>query len=362
MSNQLITQAATLVFPAVNAAAQDYVDEALERGERVVCAASIPEDQAGVQCGEYHQLPSIYATDFIDRLRSLAASCNIERVVSPVSTVHSFLSTRLPVALPEIRLIGESPIRRQMKLHYQLTARSEGLLPFLRMVEGGRCLPDRLELAGILRYASSIYGESNDDKLAAMMAAMASAPQGDVVEVGSLMGRSLFILLYLARRFGIGPVLSVDPWSFAECIQQDSPSGLREVSAEWDFDVLEEGLRLNLAPLLPSDHAHLRLPSRQGHEVYTAGKAIASTKGEPVKFSGQIACIHIDGNHDFEAVAEDCRLWLPHLAPGAWLILDDYVWEHGDGPKRVGNQLLVDRTEDIQRAFACGKALFIQFR
>jgi len=41
--------------------------------------------------------------------------------------------------------------------------------------------------------------------------------------------------------------------------------------------------------------------------------------------------VFVDGNHDYEHVREDCGLWLPHLAPGGWLILDDYVWFHGDG-------------------------------
>jgi hypothetical protein len=76
----------------------------------------------------------------------------------------------------------------------------------------------------------------------------------------------------------------------------------------------------------------------------------------------RIAILHIDANHDYDAVRNDCDLWLRRLLPGAWLILDDYVWSHGDGPLRVGNELIEEYAERIERAFVCGKALFMKFR
>jgi hypothetical protein len=80
-----------------------------------------------------------------------------------------------------------------------------------------------------------------------------------------------------------------------------------------------------------------------------------------VDYQGKIAVIHIDGNHDYAKVKLDCELWLPLMAPDGWLILDDYLWVHGDGPHRVGDAILERRTQDIERAFVCGKALFVKF-
>jgi len=60
-------------------------------------------------------------------------------------------------------------------------------------------------------------------------------------------------------------------------------------------------------------------------------------------------------------VKQDCELWLSLLVEDGWLILDDYLWAHGDGPHRVGNELLERRWADIERTFVCGKALFIKF-
>ncbi len=48
-------------------------------------------------------------------------------------------------------------------------------------------------------------------------------------------------------------------------------------------------------------------------------------------------------------------------APPSWLVLDDYIWAHGDGPYRVGNQLLARQADRIERAFVCGKALFVRW-
>jgi hypothetical protein len=46
------------------------------------------------------------------------------------------------------------------------------------------------------------------------------------------------------------------------------------------------------------------------------------------------------------------------MLPGGWLILDDYEWAHGDGPRRAGDELLDDR---MAKCFVAGGALFIKF-
>ena len=47
----------------------------------------------------------------------------------------------------------------------------------------------------------------------ATIEAMRHAPAGDVVEIGSWWGKSAALFVLLARRFDIGSVLCVDPWS-----------------------------------------------------------------------------------------------------------------------------------------------------
>lgn len=353
---------ATLVFPAVGLNAAAYIGEARLRSERVVCASSMPSDDICGEFGDILHLPSIYHDDFERAFLALIEEQTIARLFCPVSTVYAFMKQFLSLHRLDVQFIGSSPVRQQMELHRQLMVRTSKLLAFVGLCAAGTPSLSRLEVAGVLRQASLIYGESNDDKLAAMMGVLASAPSGDVVEIGSLMGRSAFVLLYLARRYRMGSLLSIDPWSAAECIQHESPDALQTVTDEWDYEVLREGFFVNLAPFTSSDHAHIRARSNDAFELYARGDVIRTVRGDPVDYVGKIAVIHIDGNHDYDCVKNDCELWLSKMLPGSWLILDDYIWTHGNGPHRTGNDLLEEDADRIESAFVCGKALFVKFR
>lgn len=354
---------ATLVFPAVNQAAEEYVLAAHQRGELVICAASEGSREIVVASSGLHWLPSIYDGSFPGQFFSLVAAQSIARIFCPIASVHDFMRRFIATHGLAIKLIGQSPIRRQVEQHRQLMMRAKRLLPLVEVcaADAAPCL-SLIEVAGILRQASLIYGESNDDKLAAMMGITASAPAGDVVEVGTLMGRSAFALLYLAWRYRIGPVLTVDPWRAGTAVQLQSPQTFQELVDEWDFEAMSEGFYVNLIPLRANDHAHLRLTSEDAFAVYSNQHTIPSSTTSGVTYLGQIALIHIDGNHDYDLVRRDCDLWLDRMLPRSWLILDDYIWAHGDGPYRVGNELLRDHGTRIARAFVCGKALFIQWQ
>jgi len=65
--------------------------------------------------------------------------------------------------------------------------------------------------------------------------------RGTSLKIGSLMGRSAFVLLYLAWRYRIGPVLTIDPWKSDNAIQRESPTEFQALVDEWDFEVLSEG-------------------------------------------------------------------------------------------------------------------------
>jgi hypothetical protein len=352
---------ATLVFPAINQAAVDYLCAARYRSERVVCAASVACDEIAAEWGGLHRLPSIYDNDFSLHFLSLLEEQSIGRLFCPVASVYEFMHRFVASRNLDVELIGQSPIRQQVEKHRQLIERSRRLLPMVELCADGAPFLSQLEVAGVLRQSSLIYGESNDEKLAAMMGIFGSAPAGDVVEIGSLMGRSAFVLLYLAWRYRVGPVLTIDPWRRDAAIQRKSPSEFQSLVDEWDFEVLSEGFAVNMIPLRCDDHAHLRMPSEDAFALYANGDDVRSRMGISLAFSGKIAVIHIDGNHDYDCVKKDCELWLGRLQPGAWLILDDYVWAHGDGPYRAGNELLRDQPERIAKAFVCGKALFVNF-
>jgi hypothetical protein len=351
-----------LVFPAVGQAATDYVQRARARGETVVCAA-LPGAGDAIALGlEVLPLPSIYAPDFGAMLLALVADLAPTQIVSPVAAVYRYLRQFITEHGLAITLVGDSPIAQEMERHKALMARAGRLQPLVEACAAPSPPACVTDIAGILRTTSAIYGESNDDKLAAMIGIFANAAKGDVVEIGSLMGRSAFVLLSMARRHDIGAVLTIDPWQASEAVQRDSPVEFQEMVGDWDFEVLREGFFVNTAPLFVRNHAHLRMTSADAFGIYESPQPLLSPWGDAFQPRRGISVIHIDGNHDYSAVHTDCRLWLPRLIPGAWLVLDDYIWAHGDGPYRVGNRLMERQADRVECAFVCGKALFVRWK
>jgi hypothetical protein len=107
-----------------------------------------------------------------------------------------------------------------------------------------------------------------------------------------------------------------------------------------------------------------RTPSATGAAIYRGdadGETVRLLKPRPaLKPSGRIALLHIDGNHDAPCAAEDVALWSPLVPPGGWVVIDDYCWRYGDGPKRAGDALLGHWGDGVARAYVTGDCLFVQ--
>jgi len=352
----------TLIFPAVTQSALDYLEAARRRGEQVIAASSIYDAKIETAFGKLNLLPYIYDEKFPQQFLAFASSQGITRIYAPVASVHAFLETLIAKEKPGFHLVEGSPIRRQVEAYRKLRVKAQEARRFIcDCADTRQSVISWFDVAAIFRQADTIYGESNDDKLTAMMAIFATAPKGDVIEIGSLMGKSVFVMEYLARHYQTGGVLSIDPLSAETSVQNDKASqALAVMDNQWDYTILREAFAINLLPFSGSFN-YLRMESERGFEVYTREPKASSPHFGDVNYAGRIAVIHIDGNHDFHQVSKDCEQWLTRLVPGAWVILDDYIWSHGDGPYRVGNTLLEQRQKDIERAFVCGKALFIKF-
>lgn len=354
----------TLIFPAVTQSALEYLDSARLHNEQVVAAASVEDAQMKAAFGELYHLPYIYEESFRHAFREFIASHGITQVYAPVSSVHPFLESLIKEEKLSLRLVGSSPVHQQVELYRKLRHKAEDAEHFITICAGDPMQAvSRTEIMAMLRQAGTIFGESNEEKLSAMMAVFADAPKGDVIEIGSLMGKSVSVLQYLAQRYKTGSVLSVDPLSPDSSEQRDSPDVVRKTLVEsWDFDILREAVIVNLLPTGGGCFNYLRMESESAFDVYKSSRTLTTPHFGSVPYTGKIAVIHIDGNHDLRVVSKDCEQWLTLLAPGAWLVLDDYIWAHGDGPYIVGNEMLEKRWDDIERAFVCGKALFVKFR
>jgi hypothetical protein len=352
----------TLIFPCCVPDGIAYGEAARARGEAVVAASSLAYDATAPLFPAWLRLPSVYEPEFLVELRSVVAAHGITRIFAPVSGAHWVLQRMIRQGELDLTLLGEMPILQHAREQAQLMDRAMAAQALIAGIISRRSSLTRLDVAATLRNVMSFFGESNEEKIAAMMAIFADAPGGDVVEIGVLTGRSASVLEMMARYHDTGAVLAIDPWSHATSVQKESPAELQRMVDVWDDDVPFETFLLQLLPIArKSRFNYLRMTSTEAHPLYAAGRVPASAEFGAAKYVGQIAVLHIDGNHDHAAVQEDTRVWLPHLRADGWLILDDYVWMHGDGPQRVGDALLAEHAGRIRNAFVCGKALFVQF-
>jgi hypothetical protein len=354
---------ATLVFPATHPDGREYLEVSRERDERVVAASSVWDAELAAETGSLSILPYVDDPAFPAHLMALVDQHHVTRIYAPVAAAYSWLERFIAERGLPLRLIGSSPIKREVARFDQLMKKVSSWRGFIDCCAGGKSDLHDLEIAAVLRMANHIYGESNEQKIAAMMAIFASAPKGDVVEVGSLVGKSASVLALLARRYRIGNVLAIDPWQAEAATQHDSPETVRVgLVNEWRWDVPPQDFAVNTYPIGFGGFNYLRMESIKGCAHYQKQRSVESPVFGRTDYAGCIAVMHIDGNHDYAQVKQDCEAWLPLLDKNGWLILDDYLWVHGDGPRRVGDALLQERAGDIERSFECGKALFVKFR
>lgn len=353
---------AVLVFPATHQDGLSYIETAKELGLKVVAASSEWDSEIAKEVGELVALPYVYDPAFPVRFLELLQLHNINRVYAPVAAVHIWLDHFISRNNLQIQLVGGSPTHREINRFAKLISKVKLYRSFIDQCSGGVSDLGDLEIAAIFRMTANIYGESNDHKIAAMMAIFSSAPNGDVIEIGSLTGKSAAVLAFLARRYHTGNVLAIDPWQWEAGTQHDSPDTVSVNMADsWNYEIIPRIFTVNMMPIGFGSFNYLQQESARGFDLYSKNPSVLSHEFGQTNYQGKIAIIHIDGNHDYAKVKLDCDLWLPLLIQGAWLILDDYLWIHGTGPHRMGNILLEQHADDIERAFVCGKALFIKF-
>jgi hypothetical protein len=194
----------------------------------------------------------------------------------------------------------------------------------------GKAPLSEIERAGLFRLADSIPGACGDEKMVALMEAMRHAPAGDVVETGSGCGRTAVLLVWLARRYGVGAVLCLDAWSDAAL-------------AEFEVD---------LAPFGDGGLNYLRAETGDGYgpDCVVESRAFGETR-----FEGRIALLHLGG-------AADPAAWTPRVVPGGWIIFEPDGRAAGDGAMASADAFVAENETRICAKFSAGEALFVQLR
>jgi len=138
------------------------------------------------------------------------------------------------------------------------------------------------------------------------------------LDIGVYRGRSLLPQALAHARHTGGVAFGVDPWSGAEAAERDNAK-LKDAIAAFvtntDFEALYREVDARRIELGLAAHCTL---------VRTTSAAAA----QDFRARGQrFGLIHIDGNHDTAPVLRDVDDYLPLLAPGGILVMDDVSWD-----------------------------------
>jgi hypothetical protein len=357
---------ATLVFPVSTPDGRAYLKQALERGDRVVGASCDATDPTG-GAAPWAKLPLVHEPEFLPAFLELVRTHDITRIHASAHMVHAALSDILRKdEFAHLRIINRSALEQEFMRWDDIFARAEHWNRLIATLSPSQAPPEPSFLAGVIRLAFDLFGESYDDKLAALTACLLDAPAGDIVEIGALFGRSASVLLS-GRALGAAErrLFVFDPWSTEAGAQQDLPEAMQAYTRAAGLERVAHAFEATFAAIAPQGAmAAYRTPSVSGCAIYRGdadGEAVRLFKTRTaLKPSGGIALLHIDGNHDAACAAEDVALWSPLVAPGGWVAIDDYCWRYGDGPKSAGDALLEQWGDGVARAYVAGDCLFIQ--
>ncbi|HEX5712323.1 MAG TPA: class I SAM-dependent methyltransferase [Solirubrobacterales bacterium] len=136
-----------------------------------------------------------------------------------------------------------------------------------------------------------------------------------VVEIGVYRGRLFLPLGRLMARLGRGEMVGIDPYSAEAAVQRDVELEAIDL-VQWPSTIDWEGMYRDV---------------RDAVERWEMGERARLIRKRGEDAAGEFAdapidLLHVDGNHDREAVSRDVELYLPHLRDGGLLVMDDIAW------------------------------------
>jgi len=354
---------AVLIFPTGMPRALEFLGKCLREQREVIGASSLPYDPSRQEYPAWLTLPYINHDTFDTELAHVLHTFNIGGIYTPHPVIWDHLNRTLQHIAPGVSLLNDSPANTELDRYRAAQERAcELLAKSLPLAVAQDAKPDltKLQVASLYLHVEAIPGMCDHEKVRALYEVARYCPAGDVVEIGSWWGKSAFIFLRLAQCFDIGNLLCVDPWSDAHLLQNDKNSLVDLASAKFSAEEALDVFQINLLPYSNNDVNYLRMPSTDGARFYQSQREVETPAFGKTNYAGHIALLHIDGNHSYENAQADMAAWSELVVNDGWIVMDDYTWPFGDGPRRVGDEFLTTHSAKVKTAFVMGGALFIQ--
>lgn len=351
-----------LLFPALLLEAVRIKVLAAERGETVIAAATNADESGLALFAHQRVLPHLTDAAFKPALLALLVQEGIAHIYCPHARCYHEINLILQMSGVPISLSNGMQQLHTALIHDGLRAAAAPI----HAAYAGRTMRRPAmpldHLVALLHTVTPIAGQSHFLKLATLGALAADFPEGDCIEIGVATGRSLVFFKLLMQYYNLGVTVGIDPWTnFA--IKQDVGSLDAKMLADqavWDRGV--QTLQMTLLPYAKQDLAFVRQTSASAYQDYAAERMMGASPLGPVKTRGRISVLHVDGNHTEEKAVEDLALWTAHLVPGAWLIVDDYLWDYGDGPRLATDAWLKNNAARVVESFVVDKVMFIRMK
>lgn len=356
-----------LIFPCNTIEAIIKAKELTLAGHEIIGATSVASeyefDSSAYKLVTY--LPFLTEQTFKEQLRTLVAQKNIELVWSSIISVNSQISEYL--ADSQVQILSAPPVPKYKFpieiISSEIAARRAYITSINNSIKQTEGMPTRL----LCYFLSSIFkvpGESHFDKLLTIGTIFpALPPDTDIVEIGTLWGRTAKAFCCFSQYFDKGNVLCIDPWSNGEGIVQNVNKAIDNLSFNLDGEGHFEIFVANLLAEHGSKVNYLRGFSAEVLDEYlTPTKTIKTEEFGITHFQQRIGLLHIDGNHKYQSVVEDITNYVKHVVSGGWIIFDDYNWAYGDGVTKAADEYLINHIETIELAFFSGGALFVKLK
>lgn len=355
-----------LVFPLDMDEAEPFIRIASALGIEIIGASSVMNSPGQHKLDHFIQLPFVTDPGFDSAFREALVRYGINTVFSPHEGVWQRLGvlSRTTAGKGAFKLCAPDPFTATCSLFAPHETWAEAYSrEDIPLSIGDHAAQPPLKkscYAALHRMFFDTPGQCDEGKLAALCTVARLLPPGDLIEIGSLYGRSALALGYLARRHRIGNVICIDPWRLTDLTNQGPQA--EALALEHHVINLEQIFRIFLSTAAMLDNVgYIRNTSARARPAYDAARRdgyLDSSDLGRLSISPQVSLVHIDGNHRYDHVKRDVEEWSPYLVEGGWLLLDDYLWAFGDGPKRVGDELLASPLYDT--AFVSGDTLFMR--
>lgn len=351
-----------LVFPGGMPRSLEFLAQSRAQGRDVIGASSLAHDVAIKEYPRWLFLPFVTDPGFSERLREALEREGVAGIFTPNPVVWKLLQQVLPEIAPQVSLLNDSPVATELARYRSARQRAASWQGIHLFAAADYCRPELTpsELAATVAHADAIPGMCDHEKFLALYHVCRCAPEGDLVEIGTWWGKSAFVLARLAACYRLGRLLCVDPWSDADLIQGDEAGLVDSSSAIADAQEAFEVFAMNLRPYAHGDTNYLRMRSAEALKVYCRTNVVLSEEFGRTKYCGRISLLHVDGNHCYASAKADIDGWTPLVVPGGWIVIDDYLWPYGDGPRRAADEFLARQLETIHTTFVMGGALFVR--